>query len=546
MRKLFVSFLICLWASIGLCGQTKRITDDVQSAPRVIEFKMLPGERWWGGIDHFKRDMDGNKFTLPLDSGSRVYLDMRQNYTNHAVPFFLSSCGRYVWSDEPFEIWFENGAIKVSGAQDLALVEAGTSLREAFLHASAGHFPPSGRIPEEIFLSNPQYNTFIELTNPTQAGVLKYAHDIVANGFPSDAVLMIDAGWAKYHGNFSPDKDKFPDMKSMCDLLHAMGFKVMLWVVPFVSPDTKEFLVLEKKGYLVMRKDVDEPYISKWWGGYSAVVDMTNPDAKAFYINALKDVQERYGVDGFKFDAGDYYSYKQTEVRVFDDVSYDSRHGEKWAELSRDFPFHEFRACWKMAGQPVVQRLQDKDYSWDGVGLLLPSMLASAMEGHQFVCPDMIGGGQFATFIGIDEDKFDQELIVRSCQIHAMMPMMQFSVAPWRILNKENLEICRRAACMHREMAPYLLGQAHKCAESGEPILRPMDYAFPGEGFEGCLDQYMLGEELLVAPMVTPGTSREVRLPAGRWVDEYGKIYKGGRTYTIDVPLDRIPRFTKK
>ena len=99
---------------------------------------------------------------------------------------------------------------------------------------------------------------------------------------------------------------------------------------------------------------------------------------------------------------------------------------------------------------------------------------------------------------------------------------------------------------MHREMAPYLLGQARKCAESGEPILRPMDYAFPGEGFEGCLDQYMLGEELLVAPMVTPGTSREVRLPAGRWVDEYGKTYKGGRTYTIDVPLDRIPRFTSK
>lgn len=511
-----------------------------------LEFKMLPGEEWWGGIDHFKRDMDGNSFTLPLDCSSRVYLDMKQNYTNHAVPFFLSSRGRYIWSDEPFEIWFENGVVRAAGAQDLALVEAGTSLREAFLHASARHFKPSGLIPEERFITNPQYNTFIELAVPTQEGVLNYARNIVANGFPSDAVLMIDAGWAKYHGNFTPDKDKFPDMKAMCDTLHSMGFKVMLWVVPFVSPDSKDFHRLKKAGYLVMRKDGTDPYISKWWGGYSGVLDTSNPAAREWFVNALKEVQERYGVDGFKFDAGDYYSYKESEVKVFDGVSYDSRHGELWASLFRDFPYHEFRACWKMAGQPVVQRLQDKDYSWNGVGLLLPSMLASSMEGHQFVCPDMIGGGQFATFVGIDDDKFDQELIVRSCQIHAMMPMMQFSAAPWRILSHANLEICRKAAWMHREMAPYLLEQAHKCALSGEPILRPMDYAFPGQGFEACLDQYMLGDDLLVAPMVTSGTSRSVTLPAGRWTDEYGKIYKGGRSYEIEVPLDRIPRFKKK
>lgn len=46
----------------------------------------------------------------------------------------------------------------------------------------------------------------------------------------------------------------------------------------------------------------------------------------------------------------------------------------------------------------------------------------------------MVGGGQYGSFLNIDRDKFDQDLIVRSCQVHAMMPMMQFSVAPWRIL----------------------------------------------------------------------------------------------------------------
>lgn len=58
----------------------------------------------------------------------------------------------------------------------------------------------------------------------------------------------------------------------------------------------------------------------------------------------------------------------------------------------------------------------------------------------------MIGGGEFGSFLDIDTDNFDQELIVRSCQIHAFMPMMQFSVAPWRILDREHLDICCKFA----------------------------------------------------------------------------------------------------
>ena len=73
-----------------------------------------------------------------------------------------------------------------------------------------------------------------------------------------------------------------------------------------------------------------------------------------------------------------------------------------------------------------------------------------------------------------------------------------------------------------------------------------MDYEFPGQGFEECNDQYMLGDKILVAPVMDTGTSRSVKLPKGNWTDEFGKVYRGGRTYTIDVPLDRLPRFTRK
>ena len=83
-----------------------------------------------------------------------------------------------------------------------------------------------------------------------------------------------------------------------------------------------------------------------------------------------------------------------------------------------------------MGGQALVQRLGDKDYSWNAVGLLIPDMIAAGLLGYAYACPDMIGGGQFGSFLGSRPDKADQELIVRSCQVHTLMPMMQFSVAP--------------------------------------------------------------------------------------------------------------------
>ena len=157
----------------------------------------------------------------------------------------------------------------------------------------------------------------------------------------------------------------------------------------------------------------------------------------------------------------------------------------------------------------------------------------------------MIGGGQFAAFLTIKDDEFDQALIVRSAQVHALMPMMQFSVAPWRILSPENLAIVQRMARLHAEFGPYIMQYAHQASKTGEPIVRLMEYQFPHQGFADCKDQFMLGDRYLVAPVVDNRFEREVRLPKGTWRDEQGKKYKGGKTYRIDVPLERLPYFEK-
>ena len=157
----------------------------------------------------------------------------------------------------------------------------------------------------------------------------------------------------------------------------------------------------------------------------------------------------------------------------------------------------------------------------------------------------MIGGGQFASFLGVDQTKLDQELIVRSCQVHALMPMMQFSVAPWRILDEKHLAICRDYARLHEKMGAYILEQAYHAAKTDEPIIRHMEYAFPHQGFVDCKDQFMLGDRYLVAPVLTKEHTRKVMLPEGVWVDDTGKKFKGPKTIEVTAPLERLPWFEK-
>ena len=222
-----------------------------------------------------------------------------------------------------------------------------------------------------------------------------------------------------------------------------------------------------------------------------------------------------------------------------------SDYTQKWAELGLHFPFNEYRATWKMGGTELVQRLGDKSYSWGAVSQLIPEMISAGLLGHLYLCPDMIAGGQFSNFLNIDSDSFNQELIVRSAQVHALMPMMQFSVAPWRILNKEHLDAARKAAELHEDMSSYILECAHTASKDGQPIVRSLEYAFPGNGYEEIKDQFMLGDKYMIAPMIESGTSRTVILPKGRWKDDLGKTHKGGRKIEITVPIDRLPYFEK-
>jgi len=527
MKNVLYSVIVCLCLVTPLKAQTESKFED----------KLEKGEGWWGGVVVDGPLMPFGKFAYQHD----LYGNVKEN---QGSPLLISSSGRYVWCDEPFSYEFINDSLRAASASgEIKFGDAGRSLRDAYLHVSKSFFPPQGEIPDELLFTAPQYNTWIELTyNQNENDILNYARAIIDNGFPP-GVIMIDDNWQEDYGHWDFKAEKFADPKGMVKKLHDLGFKVMLWVCPFVSPDSPNYRFLETKSAFLMEDDESKrPAIIRWWNGASALLDLSNPFAEEWFTDQLKLLVENYGIDGFKFDAGDPNFYTG-EIIAHKKIT-PNEHCELFAKLGLEFPLNEYRACWKMGGQPLAQRLRDKRHNWEDLKLLIPGIISQGLMGYQFSCPDMIGGGEYGSFINLKS--VDEELIVRSAQCSALMPMMQFSVAPWRILSKENMSICKKMALLHASMGDEILKMAKESALSGEPLVRNMEYVFPHNGYSEVKDQFMLSDDILAAPVLEKGQySREVIFPPGKWKGDDGSVVEGPAKVKVNVPVERLPWYRR-
>lgn len=510
----------------------------------AVSQQIIPIEKdelWYGGSVN-----EGHK--MPFQEGySNSLINFIQG--NQAAPLLLSNKGRYIWSDRPFSYSVSHNTLIINEYDVIIdLQKAGSTLKDAYKAASDKYFPTMGKMPDSKLFTAPQYNTWIELIyNQNQNDILQYAHDIISKGYPP-GVLMIDDNWAPYYGKFEFRKDRFPDAKGMITKLHSMGFKVMLWVCPFVSPDSEVGRQLTKEKLLLMSNEGNEnliwndahhPALINWWNGWSAVLDFSNPGAVKWFDDQLQHMINHYGLDGFKLDAGDPEFYTGNVISYIKNTS-PNDHCELFGLFGLKYPLNEYRAMWRRGGEPIAERLRDKFHTWEDLQKLIPHITVSGLLGYAFTCPDMIGGGDYSSFVDVSSDKLNQELIVRSAQCHALMPMMQFSVAPWRVLDEKHHNAVKKTVELRQKFVPEIMKLAENAAKTGEPIVRNMEYQFPNQGFAAVLDQFMLGDKILVAPMVTKGTQRTIKFPKGTWIDENSKKYKGGKTVKFEVPLEKL------
>ena len=507
----------------------------------------LAGEKWWGGILHRGWEMPYGNTPRPIDLGLEGGV---------TAPFLVSSAGRYVWSDRPFVYAFTNDVLTVaSDVEKVEPVVAGTTLREAYLAASAKHFPFNGRTPAELLFAKPQWNNWIEIAiqGMRQTSVDAYTEALARSGFPCGVYIM-DGGWLSHNGSYRFHAPDFPESRTRL----VVGEDIL--AVDHVALPVAQHLVLAAVGAHERRRpdhrlppllaDAEEhaPWVRAgvvwWWSGISCVWDLTYALGWDDYAQTLRRFAAEYGIDGFKWDAGDVGPMART-LRFHDPA----KRAVDWAHdyvrvCAELFPYNEYRVGFRTGGMPVMQRLPDVYHRWEAIRRVSGMVQAAGLLGSPYVVADMVGGGEATTYR--PGGFFSEKLFVRSCALAALHPMMQFSAAPWRYLSPGNVEICRAFANLHVEFAPYILDLARHAARTGEPIVRTMEYEFPHAGFAKPMTQFMLGPKWLVAPVTAEDDAVTVELPAGCWTDDLGTVHVGPKTLTLThVPLGRLPRYAR-
>ena len=562
------------------------------------EIPLLPGEYWWGGTV-------GGGYRMPLGEKSDYRKDLRVDSDgNQAAPLLLSTKGRWVWCEDAFKYTVKNGVLTVETGpaprkggntphpMDVFAAEAkskgeeaefknesavaipnlektcyskkefapiqsgqaeGGTLRAAFEYCSKTFFPPKGT-PRLEFFEQPILNTWVELNyNQNEKDVVAYAQSFLDNGM-KPGVLMIDCFWQTdafgpwvFHGG------RFRDPKGLVDRLHAMGFKVMLWHAPFVTMDSVTYRFLRKKSgllsdsRLVKYGSSYEGLPVSWWDGLSAVYDPTSPAGRDWYKGVLKRLMDDYGVDGFFFDGGGPHEFPPGDYVAYDNAAQPTDLTRAFQAMGLEVPFQQLREAWKLGGEPMMNTLRDKEPKWSEMRRCVTDMIAAGQLGYPFVVADLVGGGTCGNngdgVWGLD---WQDELFVRHLQIECLSPMVQFSGSPLRVLSPSAQEIVRKMLALRSRFAPRIVEIARETGKTGIPMLRSMDFQFPGQGYELVLDQFMMGDELLVAPVVEGGAkTRKVVLPSGTWKADDGRMYVGPATIEVAAPLERLPYFER-
>ena len=406
-------------------------------------------------------------------------------------------------------------------------------------------------IPEERMFQFPVWSTkAIFNKNVNQSAVLQYADKIQSHNL-SIFKLEIDHGWSSSYGDVSFDTKKFPSPKYLFSALKNKGISVNLWVHPFSNLESKSFKSGMELGYWVRNCDGKLPALVSWWNGDGALLDVTNEDAVAWFVDKLHSMQ-RLGVNSFLFDGGAASwlpaCYK-TEVDLPGPDAYTQLYGQLAYSIDTMYRHQSVSSGAGTQNLPLLIHMPDKDSSWgysNGLKTLIPQVLSLGLMGYPFILTPIIGG--------IRDDQngelLSKELYIRWLQASVFLPTMHFSIPPWSY-DTETVGITQKMVRLHQLYSPKILHLADLATVSGLPIVRPIWWVAKSYEKDAFLvdSQYLLGDDLLVAPVLEYGSrSLDVYLPHGFWKDELrGRVVLEGGQWYLDyrVELDELAFFTR-
>ncbi|ROV97785.1 hypothetical protein VPNG_08648 [Cytospora leucostoma] len=425
-----------------------------------------------------------------------------------------------------------------------------------------------------------------KLRYQTQEEVLAVAREYKKRNLPID-VIVIDFFHWRAQGEWSFDRDYWPDPQAMCDELRSLGIEPMVSIWPTVEPGSENWDEMMEEGLLIRSERGFRAAMD--FQANTVHFDATNPAARRYVWDRAARNYGQYGIRLFWLDEA------EPEYGTYDFDNWRYHLGPSLA-VGNVYPRDYSRAFYEGAitaaggngsgfqgGEPNVVNLVrcawagsqkfgalvwsgDIASSWGSLRNQLAAGLNMGVAGISYWTTD-IGG-----FHGGDPaDPGFRELLVRWFQWGAFLPV--FRLHGDRYPNKKPLgqsgggkcpsgadnevwsfgeevgAILERYLRLRERLRDYVRDLTKEASQKGTPLIRTLFLEFPkDESAWEVEDEYMFGSKYLVAPVLYPGlTKRQVYFPRGaEWKELEGKErYEGGTTAEVDAPLETIPVFEK-